>query len=119
MKRPTAVPPAASAADEALAAQQARAAQLCATVSVPVPTPDAPLLASVVSKVTERVCGLCDQGLISPREEETVLDHMSDWLELSNVSLQARQRLEALAELSEAMPIERAFARQLLRRVAK
>jgi hypothetical protein len=114
-------PPAQSAVDEARAAQQGRVSQLSAAtaaVSVPAAAPNSPSLASITGILSRRVCALFDRRLISEQEEETVLDHVSDWLELSNVSLQARQRLEALAELSEAMPIDRAFARQVLRRVA-
>ena len=68
--------------------------------------------------MTARVCALHDNGLLSPEEESQVLDRISDLVGLSNLSPQARQRLEALVELSEALPVDRAFARQVVRRVA-
>jgi hypothetical protein len=71
-------------------------------------------LGELIAPLSERVCRLADAGLLSAEAEAEILDNVTDWLEWGSA-----KKLGELAELSTALPVDRAFARQVARKAKR
>ena len=120
---PAPPPPAAPAAAEAAAAREARVSSLAAAQSG-VPASYAAstcgAAAAAAAGVTARVAALSSAGLVSEDDSADVVDEISDMVDdVSDAAESLRAalaKLERLGELSAALPDDKQFARQIVRK---